>query len=189
MPPSIKGKNPVSKAIPQLINKIYALYISAAARGNDLAGSIRNRPFSVPVPVPNPPASLPPLPLPASETPAASGSGMTFSPPASDILLPAVLCPYAKGCSLPTPKGRRFPERPFSPHHPPRLHPAVYPLRLATPFWCQCRSAASCHGYCPPAAAAQNDSPYSPFAADGRHSLAAYHGSLYLSDGSFSLSI
>lgn len=65
MPPSIKGKNPVSKAIPQLINKIYALYISAAARGNDLAGSIRNRPFSVPVPVPNPPASLPPLPLPA----------------------------------------------------------------------------------------------------------------------------
>lgn len=59
MPPSIKGKNPVSKAIPQLINKIYALYISAAARGNDLAGSIRNRPFSVPVPVPFPPASLP----------------------------------------------------------------------------------------------------------------------------------
>ncbi len=57
MPPSIKGKNPVSKAIPQLINKIYALYISAAARRNDLAGSIRNRPFSVPVPVPGPPVS------------------------------------------------------------------------------------------------------------------------------------
>lgn len=136
MPPSIKGKNPVSKAFPQLINKIYALYISAAVRRNDLAGSIRNRPFSVPVPVPGPPASLP------RTAPFRLGNARCvpapayLSPPSPDILLSAVpypctrtvLCPYAKngslpvhkdgslpvhkGCSPPTPKGRRFPERP-----------------------------------------------------------------------------
>lgn len=70
MPPSIKGKNPVSKAIPQLINKIYALYIRAAARGNDLAGSIRNRPFSVPVPVPLPAGLIAPrCPFPPRKRP------------------------------------------------------------------------------------------------------------------------
>ena len=100
MPPSIKGKNPVSKAIPQLINKIYALYISAAARGNDLAGSIRNRPFSVPVPVPGPPASLP------RTAPFRLGNARCvpapayLSPPSPDILLSVILYPYAKNGSL-----------------------------------------------------------------------------------------
>ena len=136
MPPSIKGKNPVSKAIPQLINKIYALYISAAARRNETARLVY--PYQCPARRPHSPA----LPLSASETPVALRHAFRRPPlifcsppfPAraqgrfSARMQRTVPCPYAKNGSLPvrkerslpvhkggsppTPKGRRFPERP-----------------------------------------------------------------------------